>query len=915
MKKAKYLLGVIGFICGFSPLQAHTPTTDDSRCRHWVDSVFSKLSVDEKVGQLLIVTVQAGKPAKAQVRELAGKYKIGGLLYSGGTVKEQALLTNVARKQAQVPVMVTYDGEWGWAMRLTDAPAYPDHAALGCIEDKGLTEEHAREVVRRFDELGIHASLVSDAVTYTHPLIPTIYVRPFNEKLQAPSATTSDGAAGLSKNEPLLKGIVFADTRNKEGEAARSQATVRTFLGENDMLLVQTNIKNALSGLMEAVKSGRLSQEELEAKCRKVLAYKYKLGLRNPQPKLQVSQINNRIHTEEAEKLAVRRRQSAVTVLNNYFNLLPLAPTAAHIAVLSIGDKEADAPFVEQLKKNADIRQFYLPREADEATTQELIRQLADFRRVIVCITGSYVSYRNAIFLKELNLQAPLVYAVFTPCRMLRPLASAFAKSSAVVLAHSEEADLQQYVADVLFARQPVNGKLSMDIGRTFPAGTGCVIEPGMEPNEFIPEDYGMKSYVLQGIDSIARRGVTAGAYPGCRIVVWKNGKPIYDKGFGVHSDKDSTAVRSTDLFDLGALTKTTATLLAVMKLYDEGKIKLEDRVADYLPLLRNGDKRTITIRQLLFHETGFPPHIRFYLDIIDPHSVQGPYLQSWVDKWHRTQVSEHSYYCSDFKFKKGMMSDKSSSVHALQMADGLWLNKSFKNTILQKIAQCEWDNHHYVYSDVNFVLLQQLVEAVAKQPMEQYLDREFYAPMGLQRTLFLPLDKFPKTEIMPTVANDFLRRQDLHGYVHDETAACMGGVAGNAGLFSTAEEVAKVYQMLLNGGEWNGKRFLSEATCRLFTTEKSTISRRGLGFDKPDISSAKLSPCAVSAPETVYGHTGFTGTCAWVDPTNQTVYVFLSNRLCPRVWDTKLVDMNIRRAIQEMIYKSITIEKEANRN
>lgn len=171
---------------------------------------------------------------------------------------------------------------------------------------------------------------------------------------------------------------------------------------------------------------------------------------------------------------------------------------------------------------------------------------------------------------------------------------------------------------------------------------------------------------------------------------------------------------------------------------------------------------------------------------------------------------------------------------------------------------------------------------------------------------MFLPLTKFTKAEIMPTASNDFLRRQDICGYVHDETAACMGGVSGNAGLFSMAEEVAKVYQMLLNGGEFNGKRFLSEATCRLFTTEKSAISRRGLGFDKPDVSIVKRSPCAPSAPEAVYGHTGFTGTCAWVDPENKTVYVFLSNRLCPNVWNTKLGDMNIRRDIQELIYKSI---------
>lgn len=898
MKKAKHLLWAIGFIFGCSSLQAHTetstfPIADDSRCQHWVDSVFSKLNVDEKVGQLLIATVPAhnGKVAKTQVRELTAKYKIGGLLYSGGTAKEQALLTNTARKYAQVPVMVTYDGEWGWAMRLSDVPAYPDHTALGCIGDKELVEEYGREVVRRFDELGINAGLVSDAVTYTLPLIPTMYVRPFNFN-------------GLP-----FKGIMF--TRKGE-ENPPSQATGQTFLGENDMLLVHSNIKNALSGLMEAVRTGKLSQEELDAKCRKVLTYKYRLGLRKPQPKLQANKINERINTTDAKELAAKLRHSAVTVLNNYFNLLPLTPTAEDIAVLSIGNKETDAPFVEQLRKNAGISHFHLSWDADDTALQEVTKQLASYHRVVVSITGSFISYRTAAFLEGLNLKAPLVYAVFTPCRMLRPLAPAFTQSSAVVLAHSAEDDLQQYVADVLFAKKPANGRLSVNIGHVFAAGTGCVIEPGMEPGKFIPEDYGMKSYVLQGIDSIARKGLDAGAYPGCRVLVWKDGKPMYDKGFGVHSDKDSTEVRSTDLFDLSALTKTTATLLAVMKLYDGGKIKLNDKASDYLPFLRNGDKRAITIRQLLFHESGLPPHIRFYLETIDPHSVQGPYSQSWVDEWHRTQVSEHGYYCSDFKFKKGMMSDKSSATHTLHMADGLWLNKSFKNTILQKIAQCELEGNRYVYSDLSFVLLQQIVEAVTKQSMEQYLEREFYAPMDLQRTLFLPLDKFPKEEIIPTAANDFLRRQDLCGYVHDETAACMGGVAGNAGLFSTAEEVAKIYQMLLNGGEWNGKRFLSEATCRLFTTEKSAISRRGLGFDKPDKKSAKLSPCSISATESVYGHTGFTGTCVWVDPTYQTIYVFLSNRICPHVWDTKLIDMDICTDIQELIYKSIDIEAKA---
>lgn len=445
-----------------------------------------------------------------------------------------------------------------------------------------------------------------------------------------------------------------------------------------------------------------------------------------------------------------------------------------------------------------------------------------------------------------------------------------------------------------------------MSIGNLYQAGEGSVITPGMKPGRIIPEDLGMKSNELHRIDAIVKGGLAAGSYPGCQVLVLKDGQTVYDKCFGTHSDKDTTAVRPTDMFDLASLTKTTATLLAVMKLYDTGKLKLTDKASQYLPILRNTDKKNITIKDLLLHESGLPPYIRFYLEAIDPNSVHGPYAQSWVDEWHRTQVSEHSYYCSNFKFKKGLVAEKESSTYNLHVADKMWLNKNFKNTILQKIARCDMDSKRYVYSDLGFILLQQVVEAIVKLPMDLYLAKEFYAPMGLQRTMYLPLLRYSKQEIMPTAANDFLRRQDLCGYVHDETAACMGGISGNAGLFSTATEVAKIYQMMLNGGEWNGKRYLSEATCRLFTTEASAISRRGLGFDKPNLKDLKDSPCAPSATNTVYGHTGFTGTCAWVDPEHGTVYVFLSNRLCPNVWNTKLTEMNIRTNIQEAIYKSL---------
>ena len=633
------------------------------------------------------------------------------------------------------------------------------------------------------------------------------------------------------------------------------------------------------------------------------------MGLRQPRPQLQVSGMSYRIHTDEAKALVTRLRQAAVTVLGNHFGVLPLTPVGdTPIALLSVVEGK-DSIFIAEMKKLSPVpvECFHLAKEMSGDEHRELARKLANYRRVVISISGKDTdALAYADFLAGLNLPAPVVYAFFTSYRAMQPLVPALNQASAVVLGHSSEADIQQYVAGVLFAKVPAQGKLSMSIGNLYQAGEGSVITPGMKPGRIIPEDLGMKSNELHRIDAIVKGGLAAGSYPGCQVLVLKDGQTVYDKCFGTHSDKDTTAVRPTDMFDLASLTKTTATLLAVMKLYDTGKLKLTDKASQYLPILRNTDKKNITIKDLLLHESGLPPYIRFYLEAIDPNSVHGPYAQSWVDEWHRTQVSEHSYYCSNFKFKKGLVAEKESSTYNLHVADKMWLNKNFKNTILQKIARCDMDSKRYVYSDLGFILLQQVVEAIVKLPMDLYLAKEFYAPMGLQRTMYLPLLRYSKQEIMPTAANDFLRRQDLCGYVHDETAACMGGISGNAGLFSTATEVAKIYQMMLNGGEWNGKRYLSEATCRLFTTEASAISRRGLGFDKPNLKDLKNSPCAPSATNTVYGHTGFTGTCAWVDPEHGTVYVFLSNRLCPNVWNTKLTEMNIRTNIQEAIYKSL---------
>lgn len=1002
MKRTAFFGIVTLFMLATLSAQAQTggprylPSAADGACRQWVDSVFSRMSLHEKVGQLLVPKVMAEetKENKKAIKELVKKDKVGGLLFGVGTSEEQAILTNLAQSNAKVPLMITFDGEWGPAMRLKDVPSFPRNAALGCIADNGLIEAYGREVARQLRELGVVVNFAPVVDVNTNPLNPVIHVRSFGENPQQvaekavaygrgleaggvlsvakhfpghgdtdsdshkvlpvvwgdrhrldsielypfkamagaglggvmvahlqvpaiepdsvlPSSLSHRVITGLLKEELGFEGLVFTDALDMKGVTGVSGYYTKAVLAGNDMLLVQFSAKEALNELVGAVRSGELPEALINEKCRKVLTYKYLLGLRGKQRKLQISGLSHRVNTEEARDLASRLRKASVTVLNNYFDVLPLATGHTKIAVLSMGGQEAeDSVFVSAMQQQGVADVYRLPWNADGNVRAKVREALMGYDRVVVSLAGfTYISDDNVAFLANLNLPAAMVYACFTSYRPLSLLTPALEKASAVVLAHSAEADVQAHVAQVLFGKAGANGRLSMSIGRLFPAGTGCDIVPGMKAGALVPDDYGMKSYVLQRIDQVALKGLQAGAYPGCRILVLKDGHAVYDKGFGVHSPVDSTRVRATDMFDLASLTKTTATLLAVMKLYDEGKLKLDDKASKYLSFLRGTNKRNITIRELLLHESGLPPYIRFYVDAIDPHSVHGPYAQSWKDEWHQTQVSEHSYYCSDFKFKRGMMVDKESATHTLPVAEGMWLNKSFKNHMLRAIAGARLEGKRYVYSDLGFILLQQVVEHITQLPMDLYLDKEFYAPMGLQRTLFLPLQRYTKADIMPTAFNDFLRRQDLCGYVHDEAAAFLGGVAGHAGLFSTAAEVARIYQMLLNGGELDGKRYLSEETCHLFTTEKSLISRRGLGFDRPDIAIVQRSPCAPSAPEGVYGHTGFTGTCVWVDPDSRTVYVFLSNRLCPDAWNTKLVDMDIRTDIQELVFESLKRE------
>jgi len=421
----------------------------------------------------------------------------------------------------------------------------------------------------------------------------------------------------------------------------------------------------------------------------------------------------------------------------------------------------------------------------------------------------------------------------------------------------------------------------------------------------FSPSDVGMNPLKLARIDSIVKTGIKAKVFPGCQVFVLKEGKPVYDKCFGNYTYDAKQKVKPTTMYDLASLSKTTGTLLAIMKLYDNGKLKLTDKASNYLTFLQGTDKKNITIKELLFHESGLPPYLDFYRLIVEKNSPVNVSASS--KKIAQTASSDKKKIIgSNLHYKEGWVSDTPSAEYNLQISDNLYLSNRFHDTAMERIASTKLNSKAYCYSCLNFILLKEVVETISGTTLNVFMDREFYTPMKLNNIAYLPLKTHKKEEVAPTLKNDLLRNGEVQGYVNDLDAALLGGVSGNAGLFASARDVATVYQLLLNKGEMDGKRYLSEETCRLFTTTTSASGRRGLGFDKPVPGSPKHNPCSISTPKDVYGHTGYTGTCCWVDPVNRLIYVFLSNRTFPYDGINKLAKMGIRTKIQDVIYQSL---------
>ena len=740
-----------------------------------------------------------------------------------------------------------------------------------------------------------------EGVMVGHLLVPAISDRT--------ASVSSEVIKGLLQRELGFGGLTFTDALEMKGISSTPDVSAQALIAGNDMVLSQRNLKREIAGILKAVKEGRLTEEEITEKCRKVLTYKYKLGLGEYAP-VNRDKLAERINTPETQALMTELREAAVTLLkakvSQNVGIISANGMSKKATVLALSPTaEALNPFCEALRTTLEVTVV----KADAFSRDALRTKLRKADYVIVALNQNDGSAYSSL-IKEIAAEKPVAIVCFKPQKALQTLSAAFAEASTVMLAHSSEEDVQEHAALCLTGLAEATGKLSVGFD-IFKTGT-TLGGRQKQKRDFGPPQYkdepDLPPFVLKNadeIDSIAIEGVRKKAYPGCQVLILKDGRQVYNKCFGTYTYNDSIPVTPESIYDIASLSKATGTLIAVMKLYDEGRIALTDKLVKHLTWLKGTNKANLTIESLLYHQSGIQAYLPFYDEAIDRSSCKNGLIRRYKDKHHQLQIAANQFICTDYSFKPEWVSSVPNDTFCLPLTDSLYLNINYRGQVLQKIAKSPLKSRIYRYSCLNFMILKEIVETLTGMEMDAYLDSVFFRPMGLRHTAYCPLKRFPKGQIVPSAARDFLRRGEVRGYVNDEGAALMGGVSGNAGMFSNAEDVAAIFQMVLNKGMYHGDRYLTPETCELFTTKKSRISRRGLGFDKP--AGGDSGPCSKNTPKSVFGHTGFTGTCAWADPDNNLVYVFLSNRLWPQTYGSRALNrLKIRQRIQEEIYKSL---------
>ncbi|MCW3462329.1 glycoside hydrolase family 3 N-terminal domain-containing protein [Chitinophaga nivalis] len=724
------------------------------------------------------------------------------------------------------------------------------------------------------------------SVMIAHLNIPAIDKRP-----NTPTSISYNAVTKLLKNELGYKGLIVTDALEMKGIAkfyTKGQESLQSLLAGNDLMILPSTSAGSVAAIRKAIKNGKISQEEVDSRVKKVLRAKYDLGLWQPQH----IDTNNLTEDINAKTDSLRRRiaEKAITVVRNDKNLIPFSPamTQQKLAVIAVG-ADGTNTFVETVKANKPGTDVFLftSRQSVEQIAPIVSRIQRDYKAVIISLhdfsrrpsNNFGLSMAERLIIRQLQTEMPSATVVFGNPYALQY----FCDARNIVAAYEDDSTTQRVAADLLFGKIGASGKLPVTVCPGFPSGSGVTYEVNQYTTlpSATAQEAGVNEASLLRLDGLANDMINRGAAPGCAIVAMKNGRMVYNRCFGHYEYNKEEPVSPQAIYDLASVTKICATTLAVMRLYDEGKLKLDATLGDYLPLVQGTDKAPLKIRDILLHQAGLVPYIPFYKETLYPSSYPDTLL-------YRPEPDD---------------------THMIRVADRMYMRDTYTDTMWRRILDSRIVPHQgYVYSDLDYIFLGKIVEQLTGKKLNVYVQDAFYTPLGLATTGFLPRTRFDLTRLVPTEREYSFRGQLLRGDVHDPGAAMFGGVAGHAGLFSNAHDLGVIMQMLLNQGSFNGVQYLKPETVKLFTAYNSHISRRGLGFDKPekDNYARREAYPAKSATAAAFGHTGFTGTCVWADPSSNLVFIFLSNRVYPNGGaNTKLSALRTREKMLDVVYES----------
>lgn len=793
---------------------------------------------------------------------------------------------NVTRKALMYYAGMTSQGVIG------SAKHFPGHGDTESDSHHTLPViNHSRETIDTLDLFPYKAMIANGlhSVMIAHLNVPAL------DSSQIPSSLSPLIVNDLLREELGFKGLIITDGLEMDGvqtgEKGSGQTELDALMAGVDMLLLPIDPIAAIKTITKAAQRNRDVRARLDMACRRVLSYKinpefkkfYKESVAHFNSDVD-SIVDNFVNTDEVKALNKKLFANSITLLENKNNILPIQRAKyKNIACLHIGDT-FKVEFETALDKYADIEHIYLHRDFTPEQGQAIIDSLSDYDLVIIGITNTNYSpsRKYGITTQSINLVSKIannsdsksILCVFAPPYAMTQFKK-IESLDAILVAYQELEPSQNVAAQIIFGGLPVKGRLPVRINSKWHLNYG--LDTKKTSFSFgMPEDVGWNNRLLEKIDSIALNGIDSLAYPGCQIIVAKSGMIVYDKSFG-KATYDTTAIdiNSGHIYDLASLTKVYATALAYMKMYEDSLYQLDQPVGDFFRKVKKRNKKNLTFRQLLTHQTGLRASI--------------PYVDNEIHN------------------KKSLFSNDSSNLYSIKVADSLYVQNKYKKHILKLIEESEVNKKgEYCYSDIGFYFLNKVFKTLNNTTLDKYVADNFYKPLGLTNIGYLPAQRFCKDIVVPTENDTILRKRQIHCIVHDPLIALNGGIGASAGLFSNAMDVAILSQMLLQNGEYGGWKFLDSSTIALFTSSDfsiDTLNRRGGGFDKPALIKGDPSPAAEEVSPSSYGHGGFTGTFAWVDPETELVYVFLSNRVYPYTHPNKLVELNIRTNIQSLLY------------